>query len=345
MAGNPPSSYTTDPTLFLYTSLTAGSSHIITATSRLETILKANKIPFRAIDVATDEKARMIWGRRSKGRKLPGLVRYASIVGDLDQIEEWNEYGELKAQIAATLSPYDASKSEPQTVAVTPMPAPPKTTSSSSAPHIRIGDTPSRTPSSEQQGENMPAALRQASEEAAAKAKETMRARLGLKPQSPIQKPEDKKPEGQKQEEYILKETKSEVLDEKKVGGEKKLEDKKSEDQEPQKKELEKENMGKQEQGKEVQPAQEKPEGKKMEEQPVKGENGETEKLAVVSETTEQSKKAEEQAPIKSPGGTDTAEVESTGDSKPEKAEDEGEASTASPSATEGASSREKEAV
>jgi len=36
-----------DPRLFLYTSLTAGSSHIITATSRLETILKANKIPFR----------------------------------------------------------------------------------------------------------------------------------------------------------------------------------------------------------------------------------------------------------------------------------------------------------
>ncbi|EGE08040.1 hypothetical protein TEQG_07106 [Trichophyton equinum CBS 127.97] len=152
MAGNPPTSYTTDPTLFLYTSLTAGSSHIITATSRLETILKANKIPFRAIDVATDEKARMIWGRRSKGRKLPGLVRYASIVGDLDQIEEWNEYGELKAQIAATLSPYDASKSEPQKVAVAPTAtgaaAQPKTTSS--APHIRIGDTPSRTPSGEQ---------------------------------------------------------------------------------------------------------------------------------------------------------------------------------------------------
>ncbi len=73
--------YSADPTLFLYTSLTAGSSHIITATSRLETILKANKIPFRAIDCATDEKARMVWGRRSKGRKLPGLVRFGSVVG------------------------------------------------------------------------------------------------------------------------------------------------------------------------------------------------------------------------------------------------------------------------
>lgn len=74
-------SYSTDPILYLYTSLTAGSSHIITATSRLETILKANKIAFRAIDVATDEKARMLWGRRSKGRRLPGLVRYGMIIG------------------------------------------------------------------------------------------------------------------------------------------------------------------------------------------------------------------------------------------------------------------------
>lgn len=83
MADTTPKSYSADPTLYLYTSLTAGSSHIITATSRLETILKANKIPFRALDVATDEKARMLWGRRSKGKKLPGLVKYGSIVGVL----------------------------------------------------------------------------------------------------------------------------------------------------------------------------------------------------------------------------------------------------------------------
>jgi hypothetical protein len=70
-----------DSTLYLYTSLTAGSSHIITATSRLETILKANKIPFRAIDVATDDAARKLWGRRSKGKKLPGLVKYGTVVG------------------------------------------------------------------------------------------------------------------------------------------------------------------------------------------------------------------------------------------------------------------------
>ena len=43
--------------------------------------MKANKISYRALDVATDEKARMLWGRRSKGKKLPGLVKYGSIVG------------------------------------------------------------------------------------------------------------------------------------------------------------------------------------------------------------------------------------------------------------------------
>ena len=80
-AASTPKSYHTDPTLYLYTSLTAGSSHIITATSRLETILKANRVPFQALDVATDEKARMLWGRRAGKRKLPGLVRMGMIVG------------------------------------------------------------------------------------------------------------------------------------------------------------------------------------------------------------------------------------------------------------------------
>lgn len=80
MADSTPKSYHTDPTLYLYTSLTSGSSHIITATSRLETILKANRIQFQALDVATDEKARMLWGRRAGKRKLPGLVRMGMVV-------------------------------------------------------------------------------------------------------------------------------------------------------------------------------------------------------------------------------------------------------------------------
>ncbi|KAK4695502.1 hypothetical protein P7C71_g2262, partial [Lecanoromycetidae sp. Uapishka_2] len=99
MAESTPKSYHTDPQLYLYTSLTAGSSQIITATSRLETILKANKIPFKALDVATDEKARMLWGRRAGKRKLPGLVRMGTIVGDLEEVEEWNEYGELRENV------------------------------------------------------------------------------------------------------------------------------------------------------------------------------------------------------------------------------------------------------
>ena len=76
-----PKSYSTDPTLYLYTSLTAGSSHIHTATSRLDTILKANKVSFQYLDVATDEKARMLWGRRAGKRKLPGLVRAGMVLG------------------------------------------------------------------------------------------------------------------------------------------------------------------------------------------------------------------------------------------------------------------------
>lgn len=79
--------YSTDPALYIYTSLTAGNRHIITATSRLETILRANRVPFKAIDVATDEKARMLWGRRAgkaadgRARKLPGLVQTGIVLG------------------------------------------------------------------------------------------------------------------------------------------------------------------------------------------------------------------------------------------------------------------------
>lgn len=83
----PATSYSMDPILYLYTSLTAGSSHIITATSRMETILKANKIPFKGMDIATDEKARMLWSRRAgkdasgRARKIPGLVQMGMVIG------------------------------------------------------------------------------------------------------------------------------------------------------------------------------------------------------------------------------------------------------------------------
>ena len=98
MADSTPKSYATDPTLYLYTSLSSGSSHIVTATSRLETILKANKVPFRALDVATDEKARMLWGRRAGKRKLPGLVRMGVVVG-----VRWNASGLLQGSAWALI--------------------------------------------------------------------------------------------------------------------------------------------------------------------------------------------------------------------------------------------------
>ena len=49
--------------------------------------MKANKIPFKALDIATDEKARMLWGRRAgkdesgRVRKIPGLVQMGLVVG------------------------------------------------------------------------------------------------------------------------------------------------------------------------------------------------------------------------------------------------------------------------
>jgi hypothetical protein len=69
-----------DPTLYLYTSLTAGSSHIVTATSRIETILKANRIPFKGVDTATDELARKLFQRRARGKKLPLLVKEGFVI-------------------------------------------------------------------------------------------------------------------------------------------------------------------------------------------------------------------------------------------------------------------------
>ena len=71
----------TNATLYLYTSLSSGSSHVVTATARLETILRSHRIPFQAIDLATDEQARRLWGRRANGRTLPGLVRTGSVLG------------------------------------------------------------------------------------------------------------------------------------------------------------------------------------------------------------------------------------------------------------------------
>ncbi|KAF2707794.1 hypothetical protein K504DRAFT_340841, partial [Pleomassaria siparia CBS 279.74] len=102
-------------TLYLFTSLTAGSSHIVTATSRIETILKANKVPFQGVDTATDELAKKLYQRRASGRKLPLLVKEGYVIGDLEQIEEWNEYDELKEALGVVAAA-PVAKPTPSTI-------------------------------------------------------------------------------------------------------------------------------------------------------------------------------------------------------------------------------------
>ncbi|KAI4193525.1 MAG: hypothetical protein LQ350_008276 [Teloschistes chrysophthalmus] len=183
MADSTPKSYHSDPNLYLYTSLTAGSSHIITATSRLETILKANRIPFQALDVATDEKARMLWGRRAGKRKLPGLVRMGMLIGDLEEIEEWNEYGELKEKVGVTPLPSTPSAANTPTKAPTSKSAAPSAMSSNSESPLKslssTTQTPPRPSASSSTDSPMTTALRQAAMEAAKKAGDAKAAKFG----------------------------------------------------------------------------------------------------------------------------------------------------------------------
>lgn len=138
--------YSEDPTLYLYTSLTAGSSHIVTATSRLETILRANRIPFKGLDVATDEKARMLWGRRAgkdesgRQRKLPGLVQMGTVIGDLVEVEDWNEYGELKGHVKIVA--IDGFKTAPPSPPVKPPTSASQPTSSGLSSSLSAAERP-----------------------------------------------------------------------------------------------------------------------------------------------------------------------------------------------------------
>jgi len=75
------SSWDKDLTLYLFTSLSSGSSQIVTATNRMETILKANKIPYTFIDLATNEQAKRLWQRRAGRRKFPGLIKEGFVIG------------------------------------------------------------------------------------------------------------------------------------------------------------------------------------------------------------------------------------------------------------------------
>ncbi|KAG6014662.1 hypothetical protein E4U54_004987 [Claviceps lovelessii] len=205
--------YSTDPALYIFTSLTAGSSHIVTATSRLETILRANRVPFKAVDIAVDEKARMLWGRRAgkdasgRLRKLPGLVQEGLVLGDLVEIEDWNEYGELKQHVkiyydeftipnihnkppepkktkkpaakpAVAANTPVASKAEPPAPPAPPLPEA-KPSSSSKTTTTKTKTTTTTTTTTDKTDDKPPAAgkqaalpLRSVADEAAQKAKE-----------------------------------------------------------------------------------------------------------------------------------------------------------------------------
>ncbi|KAG6006522.1 hypothetical protein E4U21_006976 [Claviceps maximensis] len=193
-----------DPALYIFTSLTAGSSHIVTATSRLETILRANRVPFKAVDLAVDDKARRLWGRRAgkddggRPRKLPGLVQDSLVLGDLTEIEDWNEYGELKqhvtiyydentipnihnkppepkktkksaAKAAVATNTQKASKAAPPAPPAPPLPEP-KPSSSSTTTTKTTTTKNGETPPADAKQTTLP--LRSFADEAAQKAKE-----------------------------------------------------------------------------------------------------------------------------------------------------------------------------
>ncbi|THY59999.1 hypothetical protein D6C97_03909 [Aureobasidium pullulans] len=151
------SAWDKDGRVFLFTSLTAGSSHIITATSRIKTILNANRIPFLAIDTATNESARRLWGRRAAGKKLPGLVKEGFVIADLDEVEEWNEFGEIKENIGdvppASSAPAPGGEAvttratmHPTTTAQPPAPLPVKPTATAANKSASDKSDPLQTP-------------------------------------------------------------------------------------------------------------------------------------------------------------------------------------------------------
>ncbi len=86
-----------DTQLYVYTSLTSGTTGLISKTSRLEVMLKAHNIHFKVIDVADDEAARNLWrGMAADTQKLPGLVKGGRLIGDFEDVELANDSGELK---------------------------------------------------------------------------------------------------------------------------------------------------------------------------------------------------------------------------------------------------------
>ncbi|KAF2397412.1 hypothetical protein EJ06DRAFT_533024 [Trichodelitschia bisporula] len=181
-----------DRALYLFTSLTAGSSHIVTATSRIETILKNARIPFTYIDTATNEGAKRLFQRRANGRKLPLLVKDGFVIGDLAQVEEWNEFGELKEAIGDVPITATSHTTTPAKMAG-PYSSSPALTPSKPAAVMTAANTAKASPAQARAQEAAPPSglvsqLRQAAQESAAAAvakKGAAKAGLGSRASTP----------------------------------------------------------------------------------------------------------------------------------------------------------------
>jgi hypothetical protein len=93
-----------DEPVYIFTSLAGGGYHMPQRTNKLATILTGNRIPFTYRDLGTDEEARSVWRRYSKGRMLPGIVRGKDdIIGNWEEIEEANEDYKVRELIYETL--------------------------------------------------------------------------------------------------------------------------------------------------------------------------------------------------------------------------------------------------
>ncbi|KAG5519968.1 hypothetical protein PMAC_000245 [Pneumocystis sp. 'macacae'] len=65
-------------------------------TSRLQFLLETTQLPFEIVDLATNPKAKELWYRCSQGKSLPAVVKQGKIIGNIDDIENANELGQLK---------------------------------------------------------------------------------------------------------------------------------------------------------------------------------------------------------------------------------------------------------
>ncbi|KAG9188357.1 hypothetical protein G6011_02280 [Alternaria panax] len=202
------SKFDNDPTIYLFTSLTAGSSHIVTATSRIETILRANKIPFKGVDTATDELAKKLFQRRASGKKLPLIVKEGYVLGGITEIEEWNEYDEIREALGVTsaFTPFPAKPGPP------PMAVPATTTSSLSSTSAAAKKENVVTPSLET---NL--ALRELGAEAAKKAASLKPVPGNIKTTNPLLAEKTNTPTSTTLKKSPTKETSSSILSPKSV--------------------------------------------------------------------------------------------------------------------------------